>query len=331
MLQRDIISVMHRIAITGATSMLGQALTQEALKAGLEVVAIVRHGSRYASSLPDGVEVVYADMNEYAKTKLSVRPCDCFFHLAWGKTLPSEKDAARSHAENIAYTIDAVLLAHSIGCTAFVGAGSQAEYGVAGERLRPDTPVNPESGYGIAKYAAGKLAALVSRKLGMKYNWLRIVSVYGPASRPPAIVPQLIADFSHGVCPKLTPCDQMWDFLYSSDAARAMLSVAERGITHKSYVLGSGDGHPLRDYVEQIRDIINPAVELKFGTKEYYPHQAKYLVADISELMQDTGWKPLVSFIDGIREIDRTGGGGNVASFFTYIGPRRRVVEKAAA
>jgi len=40
---------------------------------------------------------------------------------------------------------------------------------------------------------------------------------------------------------------------------------------------------------------------LQFSKKEYYPHQPMYLCADISELTNDTGWKPEVSFEEGVK------------------------------
>ena len=52
---------------------------------------------------------------------------------------------------------------------------------------------------------------------------------------------------------------------------------------------------------EDIKSIINPNIELEFGVKEYYPHQPMYLVADVSELTQDTGWTPNVLFCDGVE------------------------------
>jgi UDP-glucose 4-epimerase len=52
-----------------------------------------------------------------------------------------------------------------------------------------------------------------------------------------------------------------------------------------------------------MRDIIAPDIALQFGKKEYYPHQPMYLCADISELTNDTGWKPEVSFDEGIKKI----------------------------
>lgn len=298
--------------------MLGLALAKEALKQNIGVAAIIRKDSKYTGTLPNGVEVIKAGMDEYKDIAPDTPPCDCFFHLAWGKTALHGRDESRAQAENIINTIDAVNMANRMGCSAFVGAGSQAEYGTANTPISPYTAVNPESGYGIAKFAAGKLSCLAAKQLGMKHNWLRIASVYGPGSRVPAIIPSLIKDFSHGVCPKLTPCEQMWDFLYSADAARAMLAVADKGADGKVYVLGSGEGKPLKEYVTQIRDIVNPSVKLQFGTMDYYPHQAMYLVADITELTRDTGWKPAASFAEGIklvadrtRQLDRIGGGVN--------------------
>ena len=53
--------------------------------------------------------------------------------------------------------------------------------------------------------------------------------------------------------------------------------------------------------IKDIQRIVNPDVPLGFGKKEYYPHQPMYLVADVSELTADTGWKAEVDFVEGIR------------------------------
>ena len=47
--------------------------------------------------------------------------------------------------------------------------------------------------------------------------------------------------------------------------------------------------------------IINPSIEIRYGVKDYYPHQPMHIVADISELTIDTGWQPKTSFEEGIR------------------------------
>ena len=67
------------------------------------------------------------------------------------------------------------------------------------------------------------------------------------------------------------------------------------------YPLGSGVGRRLSDYIEDIRDIVDPSLSLGFGQKEYFPNQPMYLVADIGELSADTGWRPEIGFRDGIK------------------------------
>ena len=59
----------------------------------------------------------------------------------------------------------------------------------------------------------------------------------------------------------------------------------------------------LSEYVEDIKNIINPSIKLVFGEKDYYPHQPMHLVADIRELTEDTGWKPETVFYKGIKKI----------------------------
>ena len=69
------------------------------------------------------------------------------------------------------------------------------------------------------------------------------------------------------------------------------------------YVLGSGQARPLREYVEIIRDVINPACTIGFGEVPYRKDQVMHLEADITELTKDTGWVPSTKFDDGIRMI----------------------------
>jgi len=59
----------------------------------------------------------------------------------------------------------------------------------------------------------------------------------------------------------------------------------------------------MSEYLESIKNAINPSTNVQYGAIEYYPHQPMYLVADITELIEDTGWKPQVAFIEGIKKM----------------------------
>ena len=104
-----------------------------------------------------------------------------------------------------------------------------------------------------------------------------------------------------GEKPTLTAGEQIWDYLYSADAADAFYQMAERGKDGAVYVLGSGRTKQLREFVEIIRDIIDPNLPLGIGERAYYPDQAMHLEADVASLEADTGWTPKTTFSEGIR------------------------------
>lgn len=293
---------MERIIVTGATGCVGSAFVRKALAQGIEVTCIVHHGSKRLSNLPQNeyVSIVECNLSDYASLQLD-KTYDAFIHMAWEKTFGASRDDAEVQMRNIQYTLDACHLAKRSGCSVFVGIGSQAEYGVQTDSLTPDLPVKPESGYGIAKYAAGKLSAMLCKNLGMRQNWVRILSVYGPNDGENTLISYVIRELKAGRSPELTKCEQIWDYLYADDAADAILAIVEKGADGKAYPLGSGKGRKLFEYIEDIRKVINPAVEVNYGIKDYYPHQPMHLVADISAIMNDTGWSPSLSFDEGIK------------------------------
>lgn len=295
---------MEKIIITGATGCVGSAVVRAALSKDYEVSCIVHRGSTRLRNLPksDKLHIIECNIDEYSKLELSGK-YDVFIHMAWEKTFGDGRDDVDVQLQNVNYTLDAVRLAKRCGCTVFIGAGSQAEYGIKTEPLTCSMPVSPESGYGVAKYTSGKLAALLCKQLGMRFNWCRIVSTYGLNDAPYTLISYAINELKEGRSPEFTKCEQIWDYNWCDDAGRAFIAVAEKGVAGKTYPLGSGNARKLSEYLEDIRSVVNPSISLGFGKKEYYPHQPMYLVADISELTADTGWKPQVSFVDGIKAI----------------------------
>ena len=295
---------MKKIIITGATGMIGSAIVEQAVKQGDKVTCLIRRGTTRTENIlrNDKVDLVECNIDEYNSITIH-KKYDIFMHLAWLKPFGNDRDNVELQLKNVQYTLDAVNLAKRCGCTVFIGAGSQAEYGVQTVPLTPTLPVNPESGYGIAKYTAGKLGKMLCQQLGMRFNWMRVLSVYGKKDNSYTLISYVINELKAGRTPELTRCEQIWDYLNSEDAARAFLAVAENGIDGKFYPLGSGKGRLLADYIKGIRDVINPSIELGFGKKDYYPHQPMHLVADIRELTEDTGWKPNIEFSEGIDSI----------------------------
>ena len=201
-----------RIAVTGATSMTGIALTRLALSEGHEVVAIVRPGSAGIRNIPvsGNVKITECDISDYGSLS-GTDGCDIFFHLAWDKTAADGRDDIHAQQMNIRYTEDAVSLAKDWNASAFVGVGSQAEYGLLSGKAGKDTPTYPTSGYGIAKYTAGRNASVLCERSGMRFCWSRIFSSYGEYDRDHTLIMYLIRTLLAGNIPELTKCEQIKD------------------------------------------------------------------------------------------------------------------------
>lgn len=299
---------MKRVIITGATGTLGTALIKELIENNIEVFVICREGSKRNSNIPESsmVRKIYCDLGGLSNLRNNTgKEYDVFYHFAWNGTINPYRNDMHLQNQNVKYALDAVDCAKRFGCKKFIGAGSQAEYGRFEGILKPDTPCFPENGYGIAKLCAGQMTREHAHQIGVEHIWMRILSLYGPNDGPQSLVMSAINKLKNGEIPQFTKGEQLWDYLYSGDAARAFRLVGENGIDGKIYPLGSGVAKPLQEYIETIRDVVSPGTELKFGDIPYSDRQVMHLQADISELQKDTGFKPMVGFEDGIKEILR--------------------------
>ncbi len=297
----------HAAVVTGPTGAIGTALCRLLANRDITVYAIIRPGSERAAHLRDisGIQVLECDITRLSVLPALIPAADAFFHLAWAKTTGAGRNDMPAQIDNIRYTVDAVSAAAAIGCKVFVGAGSQAEYGRVNGPLRPDTPCFPENGYGMAKLCAGQMSRAECEKLGVDHIWMRILSVYGPFDGENAMIPSVIRQLLAGRKPSLTAGEQLWDYLYSEDAAEALCLAAEKGRSGAVYPLGSGHARPLREYIEILRDAIDPALPLGFGEIPYGDKQVMHLEADISTLRTDTGFLPKTGFAEGIQKTVR--------------------------
>ncbi len=294
-----------RAVITGPTGAVGRALTERLLREGIRVYAVCNPESRRAAEIPEreGLIKLSCDISRLAELpSLLPEGADAFFHLAWAKTVGAGRNDMIAQVKNIQYTIDACRTAKALGCSVFVGAGSQAEYGRVDHALTPETPCFPENGYGMAKLCAGQMSRTECGALSMDHVWPRLLSVYGPHDGAGSMVSSVIRALFRGEKPALTGGEQIWDFLYADDAAEALYRMAVYGKNGAVYPLGSGKARPLKEYIEILRDAIDPALPLGFGEVDYSPLQVMHLEADLTALRNDTNFVPQTDFESGIRK-----------------------------
>lgn len=296
---------MKRAVITGPTGAIGIALIQCLAAHDIEVVAVVRPGSRRADRIQENkmIHRVACDLNELEKLPQMIpEGADVFYHFGWDGTFGNSRNNCHGQNLNVKYALDAVEAAAALGCKTFIGAGSQAEYGRFEGKLNAAVPAFPENGYGIAKLCAGQMTRIACAQKGIRHIWTRILSIYGPYDGEKTMVMSTIDKLLQGEKPSCTKGEQMWDYLYSKDAALAMYLLGEKGQDGHVYCIGSGQVQPLKAYIEKIRDTVDKKLPIGFGEVPYSDKQVMYLCADIDDLEQDTGFSPQYTFEDGIRE-----------------------------
>lgn len=295
--------MLKRAIISGATGAIGTALIKELIENNIEVLVFCHCESKRENNIPVHplVSKKYCSLSELCEIKNDTgKQYDIFYHFAWAGTFGQSRNDMFLQNKNVQYALDAVSAAKKFGCHTFIGAGSQAEYGRFEGVLKPDTPAFPENGYGIAKLCAGQMTREYAHQIGLRHIWVRVLSIYGPNDGENSMVMSTINKLISGITPEFTKCEQIWDYLFSYDAAKAFRLLGERGVDGKIYVLGSGNPRPLIDFINEIKNTFAPDAEINIGRIPYAQKQVMHLCADISELKEDTGFMPSFTFLEGL-------------------------------
>lgn len=294
----------RRIVINGATGEIGAALAECFIKRDDEVFAIAHVGSKRIKNIPVNpkVHIIECNISDIKNVIPQIEHADVFYQLAWQGAAGPGRNDMYMQLDNVRYALDAVEAAHELGCTCYIGAGSQAEYGRVKGIIKPSTPCFPENGYGMAKLCAGEMTRSVCQRYGIRHIWPRIFSVYGPCDNARALIMSTISALHRGERAPLTKGEQIWDFLYSRDAGEIMARFADNGVDGKVYCVGSGKPGLLSDYMKELLTVVAPDGELGFGDIPYGQNQVMHLEADISDIQKDLGYIPSTDFKQGIKE-----------------------------
>ncbi len=287
-----------RVLVTGATGFVGRALMQWLRARGHSTVGLQRR--------EPGPGVILLDLEEGVRrpdrvaVALAAAAPDVVVHLAWGMASNPYRNHRAHYELNLRFTqllVDAVAARPTCH---FVGVGSQAEYGVHADVLRPDTPCVPLHAYGDAKRLSGEYALA---RLGARGCWLRLLTAYGPGDDPNKFLPYLVGAYQRGEVAVLSPGDQRWDWLHVDDAAAAIGRCAE-GRVAGLHVLASGEVASMREIALQLREIalgrgLSPPMP-HFGGRPYNPNELMLLAGDATSLREAAGWAPDVPLAMGL-------------------------------
>lgn len=300
---------MKYAVVTGATSFIGVHLIQELQRNHYYVYAIVRPDSENLGRLKPSATLTFLEkqIEDYENLSDMINhPVDMFYHLAWDGARIPQRDDQEKQQTNLHCAVKAMEVANKLRCKAFVGAGSQAEYGKCLGKIDESHPTVPITEYGKAKLKACETLGKMAKRNGMRFVWTRIFSVYGIYDYPKTLVMSALDKMMVNESVLLTACQQAWDFVNVQDAAAAMYLLGINDNCRGVYNIASGETRILRSFVEEMKLISHSSSELNFGAVPYGSEGAVCFEPIINKLVDDTGWRAMVSFEQGIRQIMKT-------------------------
>lgn len=296
---------MNNVIVTGGAGFIGSWLVQELLNNGIDVTVIVRSRNKLLSEIQDNskLHIIEKNINSIEVNDFAPNEeYDVFFHLGWGGVAPEYKNDITIQVDNIVMSLHALEVASAIKCKKFIASGTVAEYVFCGDVMDVDAKQTPNDIYGAAKVSAHYFLEVRARQLNQPFIWLVIPSTFGERRHDNNIITYTIRSLLNGDRPRYGNLQQMWDFLYVGEVARAIRLIGEYGRTEKIYGIGSGHYMPLRSYIERIRDLINPELALGIGEIPALSIKTFSSCVNIDDLKRDTGFIPSVSFDEGIKK-----------------------------
>ncbi len=294
---------MRKAIVTGANGFVGSALVKELLGAGYTVWAVGHNG--HFSNLPASERIipVSCDLCDMAKLPemLSEREFNLFFHLAWQGSAGSARADTALQLQNAQWSVDALRAAKALGCARFVCAGSIMEKETMAAAYKQGNKPGMGYVYGSGKLVAHTMCMSVAADIGMDIVWPQITNAYGVGEKSPRMVNSTIQKCIRGEAPQFTAGTQNYDFVYIDDVARAFRLIGENGKPFNSYLIGSSEAKPLKEFLLEMKEAIAPELDFVFGDIPFTGVDMPLSDFDCSQTEADTGFKAEIGFGEGCK------------------------------
>jgi dTDP-glucose 4,6-dehydratase len=198
------------------------------------------------------------------------------------------------------------------GIRRFVHVSTDEVYGsIAEGSWTEDRPLEPNSPYSASKAGSDLLARSYFRTHGMNLSITRCSNNYGPYHFPEKLIPLMILNALDGKpLPVYGKGNQVRDWLYVEDHARALYKVLTEGKVGETYNIG---GHNEKQNIEVVHTLCElldelcpdsphrPHALLITHVQDRPGHDLRYAI-DASKIQRELGWTPEETFESGIRK-----------------------------
>lgn len=295
--------------VTGGAGFIGSHLVDRLLAEGHDVAVLDNFSTGRPENLAhhagnDNLDVIEADIST-DEMESRFRGADFVFHLAaLADIVPSIVHPMGYYNSNVTGTVRVLEASRISGVKRLVYAASSSCYGIPDVYPTPETaPVRPQYPYALTKHLGEECVMHWGQVYGLPVISLRLFNVYGPRSRTSGTYGAVFGVF---LAQKLAgkpftivgDGTQRRDFTYVTDVVNALYMAALSDVSGEIMNVGSDNTYS-----------VNHLVELLGGPRigiPKRPGEPDCTYADISRIKRLLGWRPMVSFEEGVMNMLRS-------------------------
>lgn len=296
---------MAKTIVTGGAGFIGSHLVDRLLAEGHSVVVLDNFSTGRKLNLDQHknnkrLVIHQVDISELSSIEGFFKNVDWVFHIAaLADIVPSIQNPMAYYRSNVQGTTSVIEASRLHGVKRFVYAASSSCYGIADVCPTPETaPIQPQYPYALTKNLGEQIVMHWGQVYKIPVVALRFFNVYGPRSRTSGTYGAVFGVF---LAQKLSgkpftvvgDGTQTRDFTFVSDVVDACFVAANSKVQNEIFNVGSGK--PVS---------VNRLVELLRGEVTYIPKrpgEPDCTHADIRKIEKVLGWKPKVSFEEGVN------------------------------
>jgi dTDP-glucose 4,6-dehydratase len=319
-----------RVIVTGGAGFIGSALVRHlVLDKGYDVLnvdALTYAGNRESLNVVEGrpnYRFLHGDICDRAAMQQAVAEFepDRIMHLAAeshvDRSITGAADFIQTNVFGTFNLLEAArgywsdLNAERKASFRFLHVSTDEVYGSLGEDglFTEDTPYDPSSPYSASKAASDHLAMAWHRTYGLPVVVSNCSNNYGPYHFPEKLIPLTILNALAGEpLPVYGKGENVRDWLYVEDHARALDTIVEHGRLGQTYNVGGRNERRNIDVVRKICDVLDriapanrPRHELISYVTDRPGHDARYAI-DATKLENELGWRAQENFDTGIEK-----------------------------
>lgn len=293
---------MKNIIVTGAGGFVGKNLIESLINDGYEVYAVIRPSSNKLIEIESRLlHKVECDMKSYNQLIKMIPEADTCFHLAWEGTSGELRGNQRIQINNIHYSCDLIEACKKIGVRNFIFAGSIMEYEYL--QIKDDLANNNNRNYfySLSKYCAHLFCEQLCTNLDIRFSSLLISNIYGPGEQSTRFLNTFLNKLLNNESMPLSAGNQMYDFIYIDDAVNKIKLIGEHGKNHEEYYIGSETQKPLKEFLIEAKNLVNPGYQMQFGALNGNPISLTYNEFDTNKIVKQFQIANEISFNEGIK------------------------------